>query len=230
MGAKFEESEFVDADFQSDQREFRRPSPAAALPDPVSSAKPPSREDLDARMGEAQRQLAELKRAQDQLERERAQLEDSRRRRAEYQTGREEMLKHLTRGTQLLEEAEFAARRDADQMAKSLADLREALAKVQALSEEGWTTENWPTELTRALATLENARMEWNSARRKWPRLDGALAEAPGEITAAKAASADLFEGRSFMELCQLGLALSWPVALAALLGTAIVATLLLRQ
>lgn len=230
MAAKFEESEFVDADFQPTQREFSARSTIPAHSEPVSTPKPPSREELDARMGEAHRKLAELKRAQEQLERERAQLEESRRRRIEYQTGREEMLQHLTRGSQLLEEAEFAARRDAEQMAKTLADLRAALAKVQALNEEGWTTETWPTELTRALATLENARMEWNSARLKWPMLDGALAPAPEDRPAAAPTGRDIFEGRSFFELCQLGLALSWPVALAALLGAGIVTTLLLRK
>jgi hypothetical protein len=32
------------------------------------------------------------------------------------------------------------------------------------------------------------------------------------------------------MELCELGLALTWPVALAALLGSGVIAILLLRR
>jgi len=127
------------------------------------------------RVDEVKTKLAELKRAQEQLERERAALEEARRRRAEFQNGREEMLHHLTRGSAILEESVFTARREAEQMSKGLADLREALAKVEVLREDSWTQENWNTELTRALTTLENARMEWNSARLKWPVLDGAL-------------------------------------------------------
>ena len=61
----------------------------------------------------------ELKRIQEELERERAGLEETRRRQIEFQTGRDEMLRHLTRGVELLKESEFAARRDSEQMAKS---------------------------------------------------------------------------------------------------------------
>ena len=76
-------------------------------------------------------------------------------------------------GVGLLEEAEFAARREAEQMVKTLGDFRTALAKIQAIHDEAWTKENFQIELTRALTTIENARMEWNSARLKLPVLAG---------------------------------------------------------
>ncbi len=87
-------------------------------------------------------------------------MEETRRRQREFQTGRLEMVQNLTRGLGLLEEAEFTARRDAEQMAKALGDLRDALGKVQAINEESWTHDSFNVELTRALTTLENARME----------------------------------------------------------------------
>ena len=80
------------------------------------------------------------------------------------------MIHNLTRGLGLLEEAEFNARRDAEQMVKTIADFRDALDKIQAIHDETWTKENFQIELTRALTTIENARMEWNSARLKFPR------------------------------------------------------------
>ena len=73
-------------------------------------------------VSEKQIKLAELKRAQEELERERAGLEELRRRQMEFQTGRSEMLQHLTRGIGLLEEAELTARRDTEQMARTLAE------------------------------------------------------------------------------------------------------------
>jgi hypothetical protein len=181
-------------------------------------------------MTDAHSKLAELKRAQEQLERERAALEEARRRRSEFNTGREEMLHHLTRGVQLLKESEFTARRDAEQMSKTLVDMCDALSKVESLREESWTQENWNTELTRALTTLENARMEWNSARLRWPVLDGAQ-NTPAQDAAQtpKGFFAEL-ESKSFTELCQLGLALTWPVALAGLLGAAVITFVLLRK
>ena len=80
----------------------------------------PTREEVDRKVVEAQQKLAELKRAQEDLERERAALEELRRRQTEFQTGRQEMIHNLTRGLGLLEEAEFNARRDAEQMVKTI--------------------------------------------------------------------------------------------------------------
>jgi hypothetical protein len=232
MASTFDESEFIDTDYESSRQTHSvgavTTTTMSAQPSPVS--RPPSREEIEAKVSDAHAKLAELKRAQEQLERERAALEEARRRRAEFQNGREEILHHLTRGSAILEEAVFGARRDAEQMSKTLADLRDALGKVEVLREEGWTQENWNTELTRALTTLENARMEWNSARLKWPVLDGALKpETNGQPEAGKGALGAL-EGKTFIELCELGLALTWPVALAALLGATVIAILLLRR
>jgi hypothetical protein len=114
-------------------------------------------------------------------------------------------------------------------MSKTLIDLQDALGKVETLKEETWTQENWNMELTRALTTLENARMEWNSSRLKWPVLDGALKDPEAEAKEKSGITAYL-DGKSFWEICQIGLVLTWPIALAALVGvTAISVILLLR-
>ncbi|MCD6050256.1 MAG: hypothetical protein K0Q55_1659 [Verrucomicrobia bacterium] len=211
MAAEFDGSDFVDTDFQSSQKA------AQALP---GTTRPPTREELQGQVSEADAKMANLRRAQEELERERAQLEESRRRLVEYHTGREEMTQHLTRGVALLEEAEFAARREAEQMAKTLGELRDAQIKVQALNHEHWTKEGYNVELTRALTTLENARMEWNSARLKWTVLDKALSSDDGSPNggAAKVPNS-MFPTQNFNQLCRLGFALTWPIALVVLLG-----------
>ena len=234
MAAKFDESEFIDTDYEASKQSVglgnvTTTTMTSPSPSPAPGARPPTREEIEARVSDAHARLAELKRAQEQLERERATLEESRRRRAEFQQGREEMLHHLTRGVEILQEAEFAARRDAEQMSKTLVDMREALSKVELLKEEGWTQENWMTELTRALTTLENARMEWNSARLKWPVLDGAL-KTEQEIAEQGAGTFAGLERKSFVELCRLGLALSWPVAVAILAGATVITVVLLSR
>ncbi|HEX7862831.1 MAG TPA: hypothetical protein VF773_21040 [Verrucomicrobiae bacterium] len=229
MAAKFDESEFIDTDYESSKQSLGVGTvTTTTMTSLASSNRPPSREEIEARVSDAHARLAELKRAQEQLERERASLEESRRKRAEFQQGREEMLNHLTRGVELLQEAEFQARRDAEQLSKSLTDLRDAFSKVDGLKEESWTQENWTTELTRALTTLENARMEWNSARLKWPVLDGALK--PAAEAQKNPGLAGALEQKSFVDLCKLGLALSWPVAVATLLGAGIITAVLLSR
>lgn len=220
MATEYDTTEFVDTDFQAHKSPYAT-STANAL-------RAPSREEVDSKVSEAQQKLAELKRAQEELERERAALEEVRRRQSEFQTGRGEMIQHLTRGLGLLEESEFAARRDAEQMSKSIADLRDSLAKVQAIHEEGWTKDNFNIELTRALTTLENARLEWNGARLKYPVLSG---EATTRSTASGSSPTitPMLAPKSFGELCKLGLALTWPLALVALLAVGVLVAILLR-
>lgn len=223
MPSDFDRSEFVDSDVLV-------AAPAITMSETTSgsASRPPSREELDLRVSDAQQQLAELKRKQDELERERAGLEEARRRRVELQTGREEMLRHLARGLVLLEESELKSRRDAEQMARSLTGLRESLSKVQSVNEESWSAETYNVELTRALTAIENARMEWNGARLKWPVLDGALPSVAGAAAVAGPAKIQghFLGAQSFGELCRLGFALTWPVAVAVLLGAALMVLL----
>lgn len=221
MPAPHDASEFIDSDFQSAQPAAYPGSPAGA---PRPSNRPPTREEIEALVSEKQIKLAELKRAQEELERERASLEELRRRQIEFQTGRSEMLQHLTRGIGLLEESELNSRRDAEQMARTLTDFREAASKVQNINEHLWSQENISVELTRALTTLENARMEWNGARLKFPLLSG-ITPVGAESAAPKTAPSLLAEA-SLGQLCKIGVALTWPLVL---LGAAIFAILLSR-
>jgi len=216
MASEFDHSDFVDSEFVTGRQSTGANAPvrsAAGTP-----GRPPSREELEAKVSETQQRLIELKHAQESLERERAALEEARRRQAEFQNGREETLQNLTRGLGLLGEAEISARRDAEQMAKTLAGFREALDKVLAIHQETWNTENYNTELTRALTALENARMEWNAARLKWPLLEGEHASDPVKQSAPALNLHKLIEGGGFRNICLLGLGLTWPVALAVII------------
>jgi len=224
MASDFDATEFVDSDFQTHKSPYSTTSVSS-----TSSQRAPTREEVDSRVTEAQQKLAELKRAQEELERERASLEETRRRQLEFQTGRQEMVQNLTRGIGLVEEAEFTARQEAEQMAKTLAGFHDALAKVQAIQEGTWTKENFSVELTRALTAVENARMEWNTARLKFPILTGPLAD-PGSSNAVSPPTDSIFATHGFGDLCRLGFALTWPVAFAVVLAVVVIAALLLRH
>ncbi len=230
MASEYDETDFVDTEFQASRKAaYMRSSEPSPPPGSGQPGRPPSREELELKMTETQQRLTALKQAQEQLERERAALEEARRRRAELQMGREEMLQHLNRGLGLLEKAEFEARRGAEQMAKTMADFREALAKVEAIKEETWTQETWNVELTRALTAIENARMEWNSARLKFPLLEGAGAAGESGQGSAKPAPPWPQE-QEFLRLCRTGLALTWPLAAVALIALGVFAIILLRH
>ena len=220
MASNYDPTDFVDDDFQT-----RAASHSAT--GTGSAQRAPTREEVDSRVGDAQQKLAELKRQQEELERERASLEEVRRRQSEFQNGRQEMVHNLTRGLGLLEEAEFTARRDAEQMAKTLVDFRDALSKVEAVHEETWTKDTFNVELTRALTAIENARMEWNSARLKFTVLNGETVQPEAAPATPESFAQNLLRERSYAELCKMGLALTWPIALV---GVVIVLVMLLHR
>ena len=185
------------------------------------------REELDHQATSLQTKLAELNRAREKLEREKATVEDSRRRFSEFQTGREEMMHELTRSLGLMEEAHMDTQRDAEQMARTIEDLRDAMSKVETLEEVDTHDEQWKVLLTRNLTTIENARMELNSARLKWTLLNGESDEESSVFSApAATGSGGMSMPRSFGQMCLWGLALTWPVLL---IGAGILAVLLMK-
>lgn len=228
MPSPFDPSDFEDHEFKSSQQAaFRGGNPSSAHVTQSAAQRPPTREEVDNRVGEMQQRLSELKRAQENLERERAGLEETRRRQMEFENSRSEMLEQLTRGIGLLEDAEVSARRGVDAMAGALADLRLALERVKGLREDTWTSENFQIELTRALTVLENARMEWNSVRVKFPVVETTAEELVAGEQAASRAGHPFLQPQDWPQLFRLGIALTWPLILV---GLGIFLVLLLRK
>ncbi len=225
MSSEYDATEFVDGDLQSRKSPYSAASVSAG-----QAQRARTREETEADLVRTQQELAAIMRQKEEKEREKAALEETRRRQTEFQTGRQEMIENLTRGLGLLEEAEFSARRDAEQMAKTVTELRDALNKVQGIHEEAWTENNFPVELTRALTTLENARMEWNGARLKFPVLSGQAPSGQAAAPEGVAPVKSLFATYSFGELCRLGFALTWPLAGVALVALAVLVAVLLRH
>lgn len=225
MPSEYDGTEFVDADFQ-----LHKTRSATALEGGPAQARAPTPEEVDLQFAETQRKLTELKRVQEELERQRAALEETRRRHTEFQTGRKEVIHAVTRALGLLEEAEFEHRREAEQMAKAITDLRTALEKVEAIHEETWTKDSFEVELTKALTTIENARMELNAARLKFPVLSGEQKSGAG-LEQPKHATAELLLGqKSFFDLCKLGLAITWPLVVVALIALVLLTIVLVRR
>ncbi len=208
--ATFNEPDLLEEDFPIETKQVTR------LPE--------DREELDNQATSLQTKLAELNRAREKLEREKAAVEESRRRFSEFETGREEMIHEITRSLGLLEESQMDAQREAEQMARTMDDLRDALSKVELLEDVDTHDEQWKVALTRNLTTIENARMELNSARLKWSLLTrGQESSSPLLVTTASGSPNGLPLPKSFGELCLWGLAFTWPILL---IGTVILAVL----
>jgi hypothetical protein len=230
MASEFDQSDFVDSDYQTARQMPNPGGPGATASGANTPNRPPSLEEIELKANDKIQRLTELRQAQEALERERTALLEARRRRAEFQTGRQEMMRHLTRGLALVEKSEQSARRDAEQMAKTLTDLRTALTQISAISEQDWTVANYDLELTRALTAIENARMEWNSAQLKWTFLTGAPTEKEHQDSLSSSPKKLLLANLSFLETSKLGLALTWPLAVCLLVALILFAILLFQR
>jgi hypothetical protein len=84
-------------------------------------------------------------------------------------------------------------------------------------------------ELTRALTTLENARMEWNASRLKFPVLSGELPH-PNPPASTDPKGLHPLTQYPFIDLCRIGFALTWPLALMALIAFVTLLVFLMRR
>jgi len=212
MPSENDDSDFVDSDFLESRENSVLGSQAGDVDSGLSD------EELLEQASLAQQKLSQLQLEQDKVQQNLTELEESKRRRYECGVGREESLRDLTRGIAVLQKTEFDARAEAEQMTRTLDGLKEALAQVEAIDEKNWKTKDWNVVLSRDSATVENARMEWNTARLKWAVLNSSnlLNEEDEENLESKPLK-PFTEAQSFVDMCRLGFALTWPVAVAVL-------------
>jgi hypothetical protein len=72
--------------------------------------------------------------------------------------------------------------------------------------------------------------MEWNTARLKFAVLSGKAPEGLDAKAPEEAQPGSFLAGATFGDLCRLGLALTWPVALVVLLAMAALIALLAKH
>ncbi len=146
---------------------------------------PPVQAEVDEKLDVAREQLMTLRRQQEELERQKGELEELRRKQEEYARGRREMSEHLTRGLITLEREQVEAQRLAELCGRTSDAFRSYLDQLQAVNDQEWTSDTVRGELTKALAIIENSRLEFNRARTKLdclnPRAGEPVADADGK-------------------------------------------------
>lgn len=189
---------------------------------------PPSRQELDSSLEQTRERIQTLQRQRDELERAKGELEEMRRRHDEFQRGRQEMVEALNRGLIVLEHELVEAQRKADLVARTREIFKEQLAQVEVLTDAGWTAENLKSELSKSLATIETARMEFNRACLRIEALQGKTPEnlAPTPLEQLVAPPGGL-EHLSFGRALKLGFAFTLPLLLTMLI---LLVTLFLKR
>ena len=123
----------------------------------------PLSDEFDEKVAEAQEQLLHLRHQQEQLEKQKAELEELKRKREKFLRGRVEATDRLTKATTMLEREMFEAQKRLGQFAHARDAFARHLKNLEQINPETWAREETRSELTRALAAIQDARDEYTT-------------------------------------------------------------------
>jgi predicted RNase H-like nuclease (RuvC/YqgF family) len=134
--------------------------PASSPTDPTSTAN-----EINLKVQRVEEQLLDLKRQQEEIERQKKELDELSRKQREFDEGRREIVEKLTRGLVLLEREEFEVKRELEQIKIVRDSFAEHLGQTENLNPAEWSSEELPTELTKALARVDQAKAIYSQSR-----------------------------------------------------------------
>jgi len=132
-------------------------------------------------------QLLDLKRQQEEIERQKKELDELSRKQREFDEGRRDIVEKLTRGLVLLEREEFEVKRELEQIKIVRDSFAEHLSQTENIHPSDWSSEELPSELTKALARVDQAKAIYSQSRARLAALrqaeEGPTAELPTELS-----------------------------------------------
>jgi hypothetical protein len=134
--------------------------PSSPAGDPTSTAN-----EINLKVQRVEEQLLDLKRQQEEIERQKKELDELSRKQREFDEGRREIVEKLTRGLVLLEREEFEVKRELEQIKIVRDSFAEHLGQTEHLNPADWSSEELPTELTKALARVDQAKTIYSQSR-----------------------------------------------------------------
>jgi chromosome segregation ATPase len=195
-------------------------------PQPGFHPPPVAREELNSHLEQAREEIQSLQRKKEELERAKGELEEMRRRHDEFARGRVEIVEALNRSLIVLEHEQVESQRMLDLIARTRQTFKEQLGHVEKLTDAHWNSENLKSELSKALATIETARMEFNRACLRIDVLQTKPEDLPETPLEKFSGPANPLERIGFGQAMKLGFAFSLPLLVILLL---LVLTLIIK-
>jgi len=166
--------------------------PSSAAPD-TSTAN-----EINLKVQRVEEQLLDLKRQQEEIERQKKELDELSRKQREFDEGRRDIVEKLTRGLVLLEREEFEVKRELEQIKIVRDSFAEHLGQTENLNPAEWSSEELPSELTKALARVDQAKAIYSQSRARLMALrqseDAQGEEIPSDLISESSNSAPYTE------------------------------------
>jgi predicted RNase H-like nuclease (RuvC/YqgF family) len=141
------------------------PEEQELLPSEVAGDTTSTANEINLKVQRVEEQLLDLKRQQEEIERQKKELDELSRKQREFDEGRREIVEKLTRGLVLLEREEFEVKRELEQIKIVRDSFAEHLSQTENLNPADWSSEELPSELTKGLARVDQAKAIYSQSR-----------------------------------------------------------------
>ncbi len=177
------------------------------------------KEQLTHQVADTAEEIERLRMRQDELEHEKTSLEELNRKQDEYERSKKNIIENLSRNIILMEKDEVLATRMVELLSASRARFKDMLAEIRDIKEERWGNGDFEEELDKALALIENARMEYSKAIAKvdaesWQKGGGGQAQ----LSTLEEAGRNALVNKGFFFWLKVGIAVSLPVIVVLML------------
>lgn len=178
---------------------------------------PLSTERIDEKVQLAEAQEQQLKRQLEQIERQKRELEELGRRQEQFNVGKAEYVDKLTRALVVIEREAFEANKRVELLDSIRHSFAGHLEALEAINPKNWDSMEIPKELTRALATVDDARAEFGKT---FPKISATTSsQSQGESQQeAFAAYEPQAPANDFLSWLKVGLAFSIPLIVFGLI------------
>lgn len=189
--------------------------PARQVSDLNLSRMAKHKEVVEENVSVAAQELERLRQKQENLEKEKRELEELRKKQTEYERGKREIVDRLAQTLITLEKEELHAEKMLETLGATRKRFRTWLSDIENINEEEWGDQRFRDELSRALARIEDVRMEYNKAMAKIETLSREEQQSPGvrnEPVIFEESRFSQAEERGFAYWLKVGCAISLPL------------------
>ena len=186
-------------------------------PDPYLDLEEDAAGELGDKVQAVRAELESLKQKQEEIEREKGRLEELKRRQDELDTGRSEMLDKLTRSLVVVQREVEETQKRLEQLHTIYNAFTQHLRQLEAINARGWSSNELPRELSKAISSVEDARAEYIKAQAKISSEPAAA----GEVNPLGGMDGDyaMYEDREFFYWLKSGFAFTLPLQILAAIG-----------
>ena len=185
---------------------------------------PLSTEHLDEKVQQAEQQEQSLKRQLETIEKQKREFAELSRRQELLITGRNDLADKLTRALVVIEREMMEASKRLELLQSMDTAFHQHLETIEAINPKLWDEADIGKELTRAMASVDDARGDYS---RSFPRVGAMPAPAAGTSASEPGFTADYSGGdaKDFIGWLKIGFAFSLPLIVLGLVALVVIAS-----